>query len=452
MMLPATNFQLTYWNPGATMPLIIPLQAECNTPDDALTANIYANSRATDKWVDMVEPHGMRAVICGSGPSLADTLAEIRAAVTQGAKVFALNGAARFLEDNGIMPDYQVILDARQETAQLAGPAREHLLASQVHPDTLKKAPDAWLFHSEMGETEKHLPRNEGYVLLSGFASAGNTALVLAYAMGYRTIALHGYDSSHKGAASHPFAQPMNHGEPCVWTTFNGKEYLASIVMKMQAERFQIIARQLQEMGCSIEVYGYGLLPDMWKAPVSELTEEEKYERMWGFPQYRRYASGEEAAADFLTLCQFSEGEAVIDFGCGTGRGALKLKEAGLAPLLVDFAVNCRDPEAYRLPFLKLDLTARLPLSAPYGFCTDVMEHIPPANVETVIGNIMAAAPKVFFQISTIPDSSGALIGQPLHLTVEPHGWWLALFEKSYRVEFDREGDIASQFVITRKD
>jgi hypothetical protein len=58
----------------------------------------------------------------------------------------------------------------------------------------------------------------------------------------------------------------------------------------------------------------------------------------------------------------------------------------------------------------------------------------------------------VFFQISTVEDSFGAVIGQPLHLSVHPHQWWLNLFlSMGFDVLADREGDVASIFVAKRK-
>jgi SAM-dependent methyltransferase len=139
----------------------------------------------------------------------------------------------------------------------------------------------------------------------------------------------------------------------------------------------------------------------------------------------------------------------IIDFGCGTGRAALKMQEMGLDVLAVDFTDNCRDKPALALSFLQWDLTRPLPVSAPYGYCTDVMEHIPTDLVGTVISNIMASAERVFFQIATVPDKFGASIGQTLHLTVKPHEWWLEQFAE-YRIEWQDAGDVHSCFYVTR--
>jgi len=79
------------------------------------------------------------------------------------------------------------------------------------------------------------------------------------------------------------------------------------------------------------------------------------------------------------------------------------------------------------------------------------MEHIPQDDVETVISNIMASAEKVFFQISTVPDAFGALIGQSLHLTVKSHEWWLGLFTyMGHKVVFAENLGEASCFIVKR--
>lgn len=433
------------------MPLILPVHLICNTSDEDIFNNIRANSRRPGKWVEQQEAHDGVAVLCGSGPSLADSLGEIRERQAGGARVFAMNGAARFLSDHGITPDYQVMIDARPETAALVGPAREHLFASQVHPDCFAKKPNARVWHLQIGDIEKHFPDYEdGYCLIGGAASVGNTAACLAYAMGYRELHFYGYDSSHRGDKGHAFPQPMNDGDPCAWVDFNGKQYLASLTMKLQAERFLETSKALREMGAKLHVHGDGLLPDVYNAPKEVLSEVEKYQRVWGMDAYRHMAPGEECAELFLKVAQ-PHGQKVIDFGCGTGRGALKISEC--CPVLcVDFTDNSRDEAARHLPFIQADLTKPIPASAPFGYCTDVMEHIPPEDVSAVIRNVMASAETVFFQISTVPDVMGELINQDLHLTVRPHGWWRALFESlGCEVKWEQERESAALFLIRSK-
>lgn len=449
MQLPYANLQIKHQNKDAENPLIIPISLVCNTPDEEIYSNIRENSRNRGNWLKCEDAHDGVAILCGSGPSLADTLDEIRYKQANGGKVFAMNGAAKFLHDHGIMPDYQVMIDAREMTADLIGPARHHLFASQVHPECFRRQPDAQLWHLQVGDIEKEFEDYEdAYALIGGAASVGNTSTCLAYAMGYRNLQIYGYDSCHKDAMGHAFHQKMNDGDPCAVVAFNGKEYVASLTMKLQAERFQETARALQQMGTKIEVHGYGLLPDMWNAPKEVLSEQEKYVRMWQFDNYRTVSPGEECVDKFLTM--FRPKGKVIDFGCGTGRAGVKLSQAGCDVTLMDFTNNSRDPEAQSLPFIQHDLTQTVPIHADYGYCTDVMEHIEPDKVDIVLSNIMAACDSCFFQISTIPDSMGALIGQDLHLSVHPLEWWEKRFVSlGYAVLWrDRQESAALFFVV----
>lgn len=447
-MLPYHNTTIKHWNPGAEKPLILPVHLLCNTADEQIYANIRANSHDRTGWVKLEDAHDGIAVLCGSGPSLKDTLPEIREWLEKGATIFGMNGAASFLYENDILADYQVIIDAREQTADLIGPACEHLFASQVHPECFKRKPDAKLWHLQVGNIEDYFPRYEdSYCLIGGAASVGNTATCLAYALGYREIHCYGYDSCHRDGESHAFRQPMNDGDPCAWVDFAGKKYLCSLTMKLQAEKFQDTALALKRAGAKVCVHGTGLLPDMYNVPES-VSEEEKYERMWLHSDYREIAPGEHCVETFVALTKPGK---VIDLGCGTGRAALRLHAAGYEVLLLDFAGNCRDPEALMLPFAKHDLTKPLTDRAEYGFCTDVMEHIPPEQVDVVLDNIFEACENVFFQIALYEDIGGDLIGKRLHLSLHPHAWWAQKLVWYGDIAWEHLGKDTSLFYVKRK-
>lgn len=167
--------------------------------------------------------------------------------------------------------------------------------------------------------------------------------------------------------------------------------------------------------------------------------EAEKYGRMWAHDEYRKVAPGEILASEFLAQAKPRHGAHVIDFGCGTGRGALMLSLLGQCRVtMLDFVRNSLDADiramlkaqAHALAFKKHDLEQPIPLVAEYGFCTDVMEHIPTKKVETVLANILKSANHVYFSISTTADSCGAMIDEELHLTVQDYHWWLAQLQK----------------------
>lgn len=405
------------------MPLVLPVQLLCNTSDEQIYRNIRINSQRDKEWIHMMPVHDKVAVMCGSGPSLADTLPEIRKHYGNGDTIFAMNGAAKFLCDNLLLPDYQVIIDARPETAALIGPAKAHLFASQCAPELFEAMPTARLWHLQVGDIENYFPNYQRpYALIGGAAAVGNTALCLAYVLGFRNMRVYGFDSSHRDNKGHAFPQPMNDGDPVTMVEFMGKKYMCSLTMKLQAEKFQETSRALMDAGCDIQVFGSGLLPDIFN---NKMEEREKYVEMWSLPEYRECSPGEMCAKHFMETLEPAKGSKVLDIGCGTGRGGLALAREGMDVTLMDFAENCMDEDAMGLKFIDHDITEPFPATASeYGFCADVMEHIPAEQVDEVLYNISEAVNTCYFHISTVQDSCGTLIGQRLHMTVKPAQWW----------------------------
>lgn len=441
-------------NPHASAPLIVPVLVVRNTPAADIERNIRVNAGRDDlQWIGAKPAHETPLVIVGGGPSAAEHLDEIRARQAAGAHVFALNAASLWLSGAGIKPDAQIIVDAQQATAAMVDlGASGHLFGSQVHPDTMNAAPQPWVWH--MGEDcEAFLPPSRrargGYALIGGGAAVGTCAACLAYTLGYRSMHLYGYDSSHRSGRSHAYTQPQNDLIPTIDVDWAGKTYTASVVMKAQAEWFQVIGRGLRELGCAVEVHGDGLLPAMFNTPADRLSERDKYRLMWQMAMYRAHSPGEEAAETFLRVAK-PEG-LVVDFGCGTGRGALKIKAAGVPVFLIDFADNARDFAAQGLPFLCHDLTQPVPVSGAVGFCTDVMEHIPGPDIDRVLGNIFDATPRVFFSIGTTPDCCGLLIGATLHVSVMPHEAWAERLARFGRIAFEHKGAQSSLFYVEKE-
>lgn len=192
-------------------------------------------------------------------------------------------------------------------------------------------------------------------------------------------------------------------------------------------------------------------------------SEKEIYTRMWGIDDYRAVAPGEHCVHEFLRQARPPMGASVMDLGCGTGRASLLMAlppptGANLKVTMVDFAANCLDadiremlvPQAHAMSFVEADLTEELPTKATYGFCTDVLEHIPPQGVNRVLNNCLMACQHVFFQISTVDDVMGGRIGHPLHLTVRPYAWWLQKFkDRQCMVHWSKEVPGACLFYVS---
>jgi len=196
------------------------------------------------------------------------------------------------------------------------------------------------------------------------------------------------------------------------------------------------------------------------KKKMSDLTEKEKYTKMWTVDAYRKVSPGELAGNQFAQVVKPTRGAQVIDFGCGTGRGSFWLAMmCGMECKMLDFAPNCLDPEVKlamknhptKFEFIEHDLTQEAPINAEYGYCTDVMEHIPTEDVDKVLLNILGAARKVFFRISTTPDVMGPeYLNQPLHLTVKDYSWWESKFlELGCTIFFSENLGSAVDFYVT---
>ena len=135
----------------------------CNTGDSGLFSNIEVNSKRGLPQVMVCPGTSRPALIVGGGPSLADTLDDIRKMKDAGSHVFALNNAAKYLFENGILPDYQIVLDPRPHNVEFVSNrwADEVLLASQCDPSLFDKCAEigytARIWHPFIEGAEKYI-------------------------------------------------------------------------------------------------------------------------------------------------------------------------------------------------------------------------------------------------------------------------------------------------------
>lgn len=440
---------------GASAPVFYPegilqpirIKSGLNVSEDQVLSNIRENEHAAP-WLDRQLGSGTICIV-GGGPSLSLYTDKIRQMRLDGAQIMALNNAHDYLLQNKVAVDFAVLVDARKENASFynySQPNITYLLASQCHPKVFERLSgrDVRVWHSALGDKARKIYREqakrrgaENFPEIGGGCTVGLRACYLSYALGFTDIHLFGFDSSFE-EHHHAYPQALNDSQDVIEIEVSGKTFKTSPTMAKQAYQFQSVVMRLTKAGVGITVHGGGLLPEVHKEmhrPIAsddlEGLEARKYCNMWAFDEYRKYAPGEHYVDQSIEEMGMSAGDSLIDFGCGTGRGAQKFKDMGFDVTGIDHAPNCLD-EDITIPLVISNLWNLPDISADFGYCTDVMEHIPPEKVEAVLSQISQRVRKCFFNIHTSHDSLGELIEEELHLTQKDAGWWSAIIANHF--------------------
>lgn len=237
------------------------LEVVANTSNELVKSNVLSACKRDVPWLEILPENASQAVIVSGGPSIKNTLIEIRARYDSGQTIFAVNGSANWLNDHGMVPDYHVVIDARPENIKfLEALSCGQLLASQCDPSLFDKAQNATLFHLNTEGIADILPKDREANLISSGTTVGLAAMALAYCLGYRVIHLHGFDSSYE-ESHHAYEQKQNDADPVIDAVVNDRTFKCAPWMVTQAQQFQELATQLANAGVVVTVAGDGLLP-----------------------------------------------------------------------------------------------------------------------------------------------------------------------------------------------
>lgn len=270
-MIELEDMFVRHRNPGMDTDLVIPVVLASPVPDSVMQDNVRANSVLDVPWLAESPPHDGIALVCGAGPSLADDIEDIRAKVAAGAKIFASNSAAPYLNKCNIPVAYQVVLDPHPVVADELGDAEEYLLASIIDPFIFSKYGNVTLWHPANEWIDDIIPRTDkNFCHIGGGVTVSNSSLCLAYTMGYRNIHVYGMDSSYRDDVTHVAPLPQVSQSIIITDVVsNGKVYRTSFDMKQQAIVFKELHALLVAEGCKVIVHGSGLLPDLFKSSAS---------------------------------------------------------------------------------------------------------------------------------------------------------------------------------------
>jgi hypothetical protein len=161
--------------------------------------------------------------IVGGGPTLTDTVGELRHLMKRGAKIIAVNKSHDWLLKRGFRCDYSVLLDPKpwvvdyinldlaksREIRKRAGKywvETKHLIASQCDDSVINKfqgRKDAFIWHAGAGVGEMELLKSEFpaphvWCNLAGASVVGLRAVNIAHALGFSVMHTFGLDGSMK--------------------------------------------------------------------------------------------------------------------------------------------------------------------------------------------------------------------------------------------------------------
>ncbi len=124
---------------------------------------------------------------------------------------------------------------------------------------------------------------------------------------------------------------------------------------------------------------------------------------------------GRKWAKTVEVLARVMGATSVLDYGCGQGSMAVALRAVGVPGLRVDEydpAIPGKD---------------RLPVFADLVVCTDVLEHIEPDCLDTVLAHLNLLARKAIFLVVNLRETNKQLTdGRNAHLIIETAEWWQA--------------------------
>lgn len=199
----------------------IKLHGRVNVEDETVLHNVQYAIRQQHPQIKHQPPKPDRVLLVGSGPSLADTEAELIDLYMQGGKLVTMNGAYHWCLARNLKPSAQIVMDARPDNARFLEPAVpgcHYILASQCHRtlwDTVAGRENVWIFHAGCGdETSEHKELDEFYlkqwVGIVGGTTVASRSIGLLRVLGYLRFDLFGVDSCWMNGEHHAFPQPEN--------------------------------------------------------------------------------------------------------------------------------------------------------------------------------------------------------------------------------------------------
>lgn len=222
------------------------------------------------------KPHKRKVAIVGSGPSLKETVEELK---TFNGTIIAINSAYDILLDNGIQPTIFLSMDGQEvlnKYLQNKNSSTIYYLASNCAPEVFDylKDNEVVLWHCRTNGID--YPEDEDHLIVgSGSLIA---AVRVAKRLGYRDIHLFGSDCSYVDSLYAHDKKVIP--SPSVIVQANGKEYISTPTLINIVNDFALLYRTFIN-NAKLTVYGDGLFQEVIKQleedPDAQVTQSDEY-------------------------------------------------------------------------------------------------------------------------------------------------------------------------------
>lgn len=202
-------------------------------------------------------------VVAAGGPSLKNELRALKKHKKRGHKIVSVNGSHDYLIQNGIKPDYMIMVDPKQSNKHFVETPKKgvtYLIGASCHPDVFDalEGYDLKVWYPVNGAGEDDLIASSP-VQIGGGPTVGLRAVNIGYVLGYREIHLYGMDGCLKDSKHHAYPQPENDEKIVMDIIFLGEVYYCHTWMAKQAEFFIEFMKQ-NKYDMKIKVHSPGLL------------------------------------------------------------------------------------------------------------------------------------------------------------------------------------------------
>jgi len=138
-------------------------------------------------------------------------------------------------------------------------------------------------------------------------------------------------------------------------------------------------------------------------------------------------AKGHKQAANVVTSLGLKAGDVILDYGCGKASLGKELAKQ-------DIDVENYDPA---LKMYAKPITERKGYPWKYVACMDVIEHVEPNSLNSVLDDLLGSfTTKAFILISTDPSNKTLKDGRNAHLIIQGRNFWGdKLEERGFSVE-----------------